>query len=690
MEQQKEVGGDDKWRELQYGATDAETTSSPVRMFEQEVDVVSRGVGHGERWVEAHWSAATEKIDTVGHVAPMWQFALVGLILIAVVFYIINAFAPRRQQYKNKAPKHRKPWEQVLDSSEEDRCRRLNGETEAQITQADRYRNAFKGKSDRDQHFPLASESEIPGKASNAATADSYVFYTSIISLAPKVILMMVPMLILHLPAALLAVGYIRALQCGGAKMEAIPRTPSFHVVCTVVLVLMAPVGFLVLFSLLYDYATMSIWNMIYYIVVRGPREGFNLTASKIFEARKAINPYRGGPGILTHLEDIVVAFMGHTVRHPFGQSTWMLCIMWLVMPYVKYHMNINPYTHDIKPRFVQQISASMEDVDKRVEFNDDLWDVHPDAGGARVAEAARAIITHTLPDAHILEDAAHWNFVPHYPYPPGFRKMCCDGPDEEFREPRGDEEGSFMVADRRWAMGIQAGGTFPLNFLLLVHTTHANVMSEGITQQMLVSDSAELPLYRVMLWYNNPFHFLTGFVEASVTNGQPGQTDKKLGGEHPMWLLASDSDLHAKRGSITGSGMIDAFFDRWLPKFVMEIRYMTFQKLFRRRKDDSLAKGQPPRHQRPGREAFKYAFDNYQEVETKDGISKLSDLKGGENYIARNQELRQRMQQQDNSNSREDLQEQQFATDQLQEDHLYNSGWLESTERDGLARTPT
>ena len=70
----------------------------------------------------------------------------------------------------------------------------------------------------------------------------------------------------------------------------------------------------------------------------------------------------------------------------------------------------------------------------------------------------------------------------------------------------------------------------------LLVHTTHAHVEARGIKEFSLVSASASIPLYRVMLWYNNPYHFLTGFVEASASNGLPSQPDKPDSGEHPMW----------------------------------------------------------------------------------------------------------------------------------------------------------
>ena len=39
------------------------------------------------------------------------------------------------------------------------------------------------------------------------------------------------------------------------------------------------------------------------------------------------------------------------------------------------------------------------------------------------------------------------------------------------------------------------------------------------------------------------------------------------------MWLVSGHSPLTAGRLSVTGSGMIDRFFDRWLPLFVDEMR---------------------------------------------------------------------------------------------------------------------
>ena len=155
------------------------------------------------------------------------------------------------------------------------------------------------------------------------------------------------------------------------------------------------------------------------------------------------------------------------------------------------------------------------------------------------------------------------WSFVPHYPSPP---------------------------PGRRYALGLQQGYINPLmQFLLIVHTTHANsgwecstlfgfggdddfyILCIGIhinqavkedevfgncsnlcgswnkyervhnpstenqgkphgflwgsdgnsTEQHVASNSCQLPIYRVILWYNNPYHFLTAWVEASISTGR-------------------------------------------------------------------------------------------------------------------------------------------------------------------------
>merc|ERR1719409_2241809 len=120
--------------------------------------------------------------------------------------------------------------------------------------------------------------------------------------------------------------------------------------------------------------------------------------------------------------------------------------------------------------------------------------------------------------------------------------------------------------------MGMQAGGSGVGAFSLLVHATHAVSEAGGSTEQLVLSNCVIQPVWRVMLWYSNPYHFLTGFVEASISSGYPSQTDKYGGGEHPMWLVTGHSPFVAGRFGM-GSGFIDRFFDKWLPHFAYEVR---------------------------------------------------------------------------------------------------------------------
>lgn len=202
--------------------------------------------------------------------------------------------------------------------------------------------------------------------------------------------------------------------------------------------------------------------------------------------------------------------------------------------------MNANFWVYELGIRLVQQITTTMEDL-----------------GVPRCVKTAQKIISQSVQEVDIQNHIESWRFVPHYPYP-------------------------MIGTSRRFSIGMQQGGKM---FTLLVHTTHARMEVDGCTEQLLVSNSAQVPVYRVMLWHNNPYHFFTGFVEASISTGG-SQTDKPDSGEHPMWLVSGHSPMTAGRLSITGTGMIDRFFDNWLPVFVEEMRRIATG-------DDAYAKAQ-------------------------------------------------------------------------------------------------
>ena len=138
-------------------------------------------------------------------------------------------------------------------------------------------------------------------------------------------------------------------------------------------------------------------------------------------------------------------------------EVAFQLSTMVLVMPSLKYWMNTNPWAFDLTQRYVQQISTTGQDMPPQI-----------------FSATARRIISRCKQTRAQRRMLDNWGFVPHYPYPP-----------------RG----------RRWALGMQQGGA---KMMLLVHTTHANIEAHGVREQLLVSGSSPMPVYRVMLWYNN------------------------------------------------------------------------------------------------------------------------------------------------------------------------------------------
>ncbi|CAJ1367226.1 unnamed protein product, partial [Effrenium voratum] len=88
-------------------------------------------------------------------------------------------------------------------------------------------------------------------------------------------------------------------------------------------------------------------------------------------------------------------------------------------------------------------------------------------------------------------------------------------------------------------------------------------------------------------------------------------------GGEHPMWLVTAPTPMVSGRKSFLGTGFIDRFFDYWLPVFVHEMRY-----------SEQRIQG------RTHEEAVEFANSRYQEVHSKDGVSRpIKDKMGLDKY---------------------------------------------------------
>jgi hypothetical protein len=368
----------------------------------------------------------------------------------------------------------------------------------------------------------------------SALRKDKYVLITTIIWMGVKLIVFTIPTLVLAFPPMFIARCYISVIP---PLTEHIPRTICFWVCFVVAAIHALPVCILAVLLLLLD-------NIFYYFF------SFMYCActcrwADAMKSREKVRPYSNGPSIITHLPDFFVCCMGQCARQSIGETWYMVSCMLLLIPWLKYYVCCNPWIYDLDHRLVQQISTEMQDLGK-------LEDV---------SKQARRIISRAKQLRQVAERIDIWNFVPHYPYPP---------------------------PHRRWALGLQAGGSnYPGKFTLIVHTTHFDSEVCGCDPDdisdyhFVLSNCVDRPIYRVMLWYSNPYHFLTGWVEASVSNGLPSQPEKRHGGEHPMWLVTGKTPLTAGRDSWTGSGMIDAFFDYWLPAFVHEMRRLTWYDRF-------------------------------------------------------------------------------------------------------------
>jgi len=379
------------------------------------------------------------------------------------------------------------------------------------------------------------------------AITDKYCMVTTYTFFGLKILLFGIPLILFAFPIILAAWFYGLRLP---EKSDRVSRNCGFYTFYTLLLPFTMPFIIVAAIAFVFDSVFYFMFSVPWYLFRRccGRNTG-------LIDGYAYINRYRGGPSIFRYLPDVFVALVGQTLRQGIKESTGKLAFMVILLPWIKYYINTNPWLYSLDERFIQQITTSMNDMEV-----------------PKVTQACRRLISRCKDAKGVRREEDHWSFVPHYPYPP-------DG--------------------RNWCIGVQAGGTSVTGMFLLVHTTHALKLNESEKRDpnyFVLSNTVVQPIYRVMLWYNNPYHFYTGYVEASVTTGGKYQLNKFHGGEHPMWLLTSRSPLLHDRAAKFGLGFIDHFFDWWLPCFVYEIR--------------KLVKGR------------EYAREHYEKVISQDGIS--------------------------------------------------------------------
>lgn len=459
-----------------------------------------------------------------------------------------------------------RPWEQVFPDAEKRMW--MNGETAAQMEFAQKIRAEGW---DHSIDGPWKIDKKL-------IRNDRYVLITTVFMLAPKILLLALPTYVLILPCVLGA-------NWWGRSMPVPTDRPKNSLPWSWLRILLMPFFamsvVLALLGLVYDHACHFAFGWLFW-VCRG--------CPSLTNSMEALRPFRGGPLLIRYIwRDVGLCLAGQSLRH--GRCVdagccahtrgafliaWHFSIMVLLIPTTKYWLNANFWVYDLGVRYVQQITTRMDDL-----------------GVPACVRTSQKIISQSVQEENMRARIDAWRFVPHYPYP-------------------------WPETKRRFSIGMQQAGKM---FTLLVHTTHARMEVDGCTEQLLLSNSAQVPIYRVMLWYNNvspprrwkrallprapscrphasrplaaqrhlivssqrahtrvhalapqPYHIFTGFVEASVSTGG-SQGEKPDSGEHPMWLVSGHSPMTAGRFSLTGTGMIDRFFDRWLPVFVEEMR---------------------------------------------------------------------------------------------------------------------
>jgi len=389
-----------------------------------------------------------------------------------------------------------------------------NGETISQMRHAF---NLASTQEDCSKDMPWSQDFSL-------AITDRYCIITSYFFFFTKTLIFVVPLILCSLPITFAAWLYGISLP---TPTDRVCRTCGFWTYWGVLLPFAIPFIFLSIVAFCFDCIFYYIFSVPWFFVRLCIEEDVGLKSSY-----KYLRRYRNGPWVFCYLTDILVVMIGQTLRQGFWECTGKLAFMVILVPWIKYYINTNPWLYQLEERFVQQITTSMKDMEM-----------------FKVANACRDIISQAKQPDGIQDAQDRWSFAPHYPYPP---------------------------IGRNWCLGFQAAGNSAVGMFLIVHTTHAlkrRKMEKKDPHYFILSNTVRLPIYRVMLWYNNPYHIFTGYVEASISTGGMYQRDKINGGEHPMWLLTSRSPMLSGRNSSFGVGWIDNFFDYWLPFFVFEIR---------------------------------------------------------------------------------------------------------------------
>lgn len=394
----------------------------------------------------------------------------------------------------------------------------LNGETPFLIAFLRELKTKNGGKTDTSVPEPWASNCKW-------LVADAYAVLVTSVQV-PKIVLFAPLFLVLFLPVCVWAGCIASSLP---SPTERIPKSLSL----TVGFVSLAPAVPFVCLSLLLDSLLFYLFGLVYCALTFG--------WLRFFRGQAILAPLRDGPPLWYYLGDYLVALVGQAHRRgpislAIGHALGLVLIPWL-----KYFLHTNAFLYELEYRFVNQIASEPLESDE----------VKGVQGWLRICTRCK-FTEDQMARTH------NWSFMAHHPEPP---------------------------PQRRWALGLhtvrQPGvlGCLTLPTASLCHCVVATSTNGQSTEQLVVSNSAVAPVYRVPLWYNNPFHPVTAYVEANVQRSADG----RLRLEHPMWIVSSRSPLvSSSLFEVFGVGFVDKFLGTsYLPNIRKEIADDAIPKAF-------------------------------------------------------------------------------------------------------------
>lgn len=345
-------------------------------------------------------------------------------------------------------------------------------------------------------------------------TVDFFQCAVMLVALLPQLLFIYPILFILLLPPVFINLLYITMLV--PQVCDTIPRTFTWKVHCILQALLSIPSTVLAMISLLISRLSICLFGTLYCTFNPG---GWSRYRRNI----EIIKPFCEGPSLHNHFSDCVAAAAGMVYRRGLMEFTSAFALMFVINPWIKYWITGNVYTADLGLRFVTQVGRPMDDLTlQQVKRNFKRY-----ISRAKNTRESKLFICNPL------------LFCPHFPYPP-----------------RGSK--------RYFSVGLEHS-----TISAFVHTTHfksKSSISDEEWKSRCLSRSAQEPIYRVILWRNNPYHIYTGIVEACISK-------KRQALEHPMWLISSHKKLSASPAVCLSTGWIDLFFDQFIPHFEYFIR---------------------------------------------------------------------------------------------------------------------